>query len=76
MCMHVYTVWLASWSVRHGAILGLSRVNVMCRSLPMKDGLSDVAWCRLVDRHRAEKDPRVLQAFNIAQVKVIMVCLL
>ena len=57
-----------SWSVRHAAVLGLSRVSKTCRSLPMKDGLSNVAWSRLVERHTAESDPRVLHAFNISQV--------
>lgn len=34
----------------------------------MKDGLSEVAWSKLVERQAAERDPRVLQAFNLAQV--------
>lgn len=57
-----------AWSVRHGAILGLSRVNKICLHLPMKDGLSEVAWAKLVEREAAERDTRVLQAFNLAQV--------
>ena len=58
------------WSVRHGAVLGLSRVSKACRSLPMKDGLSDLAWWKLVERHKAECDIKVLQAFSIAQVQL------
>ena len=34
----------------------------------MKDGLSEVAWGRMVERQAAETDSRVLQAFNMAQV--------
>ena len=58
-----------SWSIRYEAILGLSRVSKTCRSLPMKDGLSSVAWSKLMERHAAERDPRVLEAFNISQVR-------
>lgn len=36
----------------------------------MKDGLSEVAWSKLVERQTAERDARVLQAFNLAQVSV------
>ena len=48
--------------------MGLSRVCKACRSLPMKDGLSDLAWSKLLQIHAIEKDSRVSQAFDIAQV--------
>ena len=63
------TPGISDWSIRHEAILGLSRVNKTCRSLPMKDGLSEVAWAKMVERQAAERDTRVLQAFSLAQVR-------
>lgn len=59
---------ISDWSIRHEAVLGLSRVNKTCRSLPMKDGLSEVAWAKMVERQAAERDTRVLQAFSLAPV--------
>lgn len=56
------------WQIRHGAVLGLSRVNKTCRSLPMKDGLSDVAWAKLAERQALERNASVLQAFSLTQV--------
>ena len=58
------------WQIRHGAVLGLSRVNKTCRSLPMKDGLSDVAWAKLAERQALERNASVLQAFSLTQVRV------
>jgi hypothetical protein len=34
----------------------------------MKDGLSEVAWDKLTERQKAERNIKVLQAFNLAQV--------
>ena len=59
---------LSSWSVRHCAILGLSRVCRTCRKLPMKDGMSNVSWSKLMQRHSIEKDNRVLEAYKLSQV--------
>lgn len=36
----------------------------------MKDGLSDVAWSKLEERYQIERDPRVMQAYNIAHVRM------
>lgn len=66
--VHVF-LGFCDWQIRHGAILGLSRVSKTCRNLPMKDGLSEVAWSKLSERQVAERDTRVLQAFNLAQVQ-------
>lgn len=59
---------LSSWSVRHCAILGLSRVCRTCRKLPMKDGMSNVSWSKLMQRHSIEKDSRVLEAYKLSKV--------
>ena len=58
----------SSWSIRHGAILGLSRVCRVCSNLPMKDGLSEVAWRKLMERHTAENDSRVIEAYKVSKV--------
>ena len=63
----------SSWSIRHGAILGLSRVSRVCSSLPMKDGLSEVAWSKLTERHAAENDSRVIEAYKVSKVHVYSV---
>ena len=66
--MYFSTAEVTSWSVRHAAVLGLSRVCKVCRKLPMKDGLSSVAWSKLVERETAEKDDRVSEAYKLSQV--------
>ena len=40
----------------------------MCHDLPMKDGLSSVAWSKLMQRHSLEKEDKVLEAYKISQV--------
>ncbi len=73
-----YSYWLpsppdfTSWTIRHGAVLGLSRVCKVCRHVPMKDGLSNVAWTKLVERDSEEKDGRVLEAYKLSQVPVLI----
>lgn len=34
----------------------------------MKDGLSEVAWSKLIERHSAENDARVIEAYKISKV--------
>lgn len=70
--MYVGGTGLPSWCVRYLAIVGLSRVNRTCQSLPMKDDLSNVAWRKCVERRSAEPDKRVLKAFCISQVGVLI----
>ena len=69
MLMHMHTDF-SSWSVRHGAILGLSRVCRVCSRLPMKDGLSEVAWSKLMERHDSESDSRVTEAYKVSKVQM------
>jgi hypothetical protein len=57
-----------AWTIRHGAVLGLSRVCHTCKQLAMKDGLSSVAWSTLMNGHSTEKDTRVLEAFRMSQI--------
>lgn len=57
-----------SWAIRHCALLGLSRVNQVCKDLPAKDGFSSVAWSRLTERQSVETDRRVLEACKLQQV--------
>ena len=66
--MHSFCADFMAWTIRHGAVLGLSRVCHTCKQLPMKDGLSTVAWSTLVSSHSTEKDARVLEAFKMSQV--------
>ena len=40
----------------------------MCSSLPMKDGLSEVAWSKLMERHTIENDSRVIEAYKVSKV--------
>ena len=49
-------------------MLGLSRVCRVCSNLSMKDGLSEVAWSKLIERHSAENDARVIEAYKISKV--------
>ncbi len=57
-----------SWTVRHAAVLGLSRVVRVCGPVAVQDGFSHVAKGRLTEAHSHEKEPRVLEAFKLAQV--------
>lgn len=57
-----------AWTIRHAAVLGLSRVCHTCKQLTMKDGLSSVTWSTLVHGHSTERDNRVLEAFKMSQV--------
>ena len=34
----------------------------------MKDGLSEVAWRKLMERHTAENDSRVSEAYKVSKV--------
>lgn len=45
----------------------------VCLDLPMKDGLSSVAWSKLMERHSIEKDNKVLEAYKISQVSMHIV---
>ena len=38
----------------------------------MKDGLSEVAWSKLIERHSSEKDPRVVEAYKVSKVKIMI----
>lgn len=77
--MHVYTVCDAlkislcadmSWTVRHAAVLGLSRVVQVCKSVPLREGFSHVAWRGLTEVHSTERDPRVTEAFKLSLVRI------
>lgn len=68
---------LPSWAVRFVAILGLSRVSRICTKMNLKDGLSTVAWDRLMEAHSMERDKRVMEAYKLRQVSTdIDSCLL
>eukprot|EP00731_Ephydatia_muelleri_P024106 Em0016g377a len=59
-----------SWAVRFVAILGLSRVSRVCSKMNLKDGVSAVAWTRLMEAHSVERDKRVMEAYKLRQVSV------
>ena len=61
---------LPSWAIRFVALLGLSRVCRVCSRMHLKDGLSAVAWGRLMEAHAAESDKRVMEAYKLRQVGV------
>ena len=70
VCLMTFSSDFMAWTIRHGAVLGLSRVCHTCKQLAMKDGLSSVAWSTLMNGHSTEKDTRVLEAFRMSQVHV------
>ncbi len=54
--------------MRHAAVLGLSRVVRVCGHVAVQDGFSHVARGALTEAHAHEKEPKVLEAFKLAQV--------
>ena len=66
--MLFYLLGFNSWSIRHGAVVGLSRVCLVCSDLPIKDGLSDIAWSKLMERYSTENDARVIEAYKVSKV--------
>ena len=73
--LHIYgsstpPVGLSSWAIRFVALLGLSRVCRVCSKMHLKDGMSALAWSRLVEAHATERDSRVMEAYKTRQVGV------
>ena len=66
----VLSIGLNSWSIQHGAVLGLSRICQAYSNLPMKEGLSHVAWSKLMERQSTENDARVIEAYKVSKVQI------
>lgn len=73
LILHPHPVGFPSWAVRFVAILGLSRVSRVCSKMNLKDGVSAVAWTRLMEAHSVERDKRVMEAYKLRQVGVVLV---
>ena len=55
--------------MRYSAIQGLVKICKCCEGESTRDGLRTVAWNTLVKAHSTERDPRVLEALKVGQVR-------
>lgn len=60
-----------SWRVRFAAVQGLVRICRHCSGDNTRDGMCGVAWNQLMRHHSLERDVRVLEAWKLAQVRLV-----